>query len=648
MKGRCTPFVLLAVSWGAALGQLESRGGVSNSTDLPSIPNAQDFVRRGCHTLAVLGDYAYVDGGEITERVNDSAPADSPSFDVTTTWSIDLTESWTNETVQLRSIPKTAPLLSKQVHWIDSSANSLYTWGGFTSDNSSPSQALWRFEADGSGGGTWEQVTQRDYLDFTKLKGTFGSAFTQTEDVGYSFGGAVMHSSDGSVSKSIPGLATPGLVSYNFRTGSWENATVTSMSYGGYGTSLNAQAEYVPFGPNGLVLILGGAETPVDATNETIVEVSWNEISMVDPVTMKWYTQSTTGSRPPTIESHCSVGVPGPNGTYEIFFYGGVSDQLRDTSSEVYVLSLPGFVFFEGPTDAPSRSDHQCAVVGKGQRQMLSMGGVDGENRTYTAPTTADPWTYGIGILDMTELTWTNAYDPDAAAYDSPDAVKQWYNDGNLENVQWDSADVKAFFMRQANPSIPTSIPTPTPTPSQPTGVIVGGAVGGALGAAALGMMSFLLVRRRRRARADTPDSKRTLAPSMEQIAEYKPEPWPKDHDGERGPRYYSPDSLLSGATARSLSSMSPRYGEMEQQQQQQPFWRSELSGHQDGIDVIAPAAAAVRRGGGGGGGRGGAELPGTEPRVGELMDPNMQWAYELPAPLESSRTELPDRKYSR
>ncbi|KAI0970181.1 hypothetical protein F4678DRAFT_149283 [Xylaria arbuscula] len=634
MKGRCTPFVLLAVSWGA-LGQLESRGAASNSSNLPSIPSADDFVRRGCHTLAVLGDYAYVDGGEITERVNDSAPADSPSFDVTTTWSIDLTESWTNETVQLRSIPKTAPLLSKQVHWIDSSANSLYTWGGFTSDNSSPSQGLWRFEADGSGGGTWEQVTQRDYLDFTRLKGTFGSAFTQTEDVGYSFGGAVMHSSDGSVSKSIPGLATPGLVSYNFRTGSWENTTVTSMSYGGYGTSLNARAEYVPFGPNGLVLILGGAETPVDATNQTIVEVSWNEISMVDPVTKKWYTQTTTGSRPPTIESHCSVGVPGPNGTYEIFFYGGVSDQLRDTSSEVYVLSLPGFVFFEGPTDAPSRSDHQCTIVGKGQRQMLSMGGVDGENRTYTAPTTADPWIYGIGILDMTELTWTNAYDPNATAYDSPDAVKQWYNDGNLQDVHWDSPEVEAFFMRQVKPSIPTS--TPTATPSQPTGVIVGGAVGGAVGAAAIGMMSFLLVRRRRRARADTPDSRRTLAPSARDIAEYKPEPWPKDYEGGRGPRYYSPDSLLSGLTVHSPStSPVPLY-----HAETQPIWRSELSGHQDGIDVAAPVAlaAVVRRG---------AELPGTEPRVGELMDPNTQWAYELPAPLVSSRTELPDRKYSR
>ncbi|KAI0449191.1 hypothetical protein F5B21DRAFT_62696 [Xylaria acuta] len=631
MKGRCSPFVLLAV-WGA-LGRLgiareiESRDDVNGS----DIPSAHDFIRRGCHTVAVLGDYLYVDGGQITERVNGSTPADSPSFDVDTTWSIDLTEAWTTETVPLRSIPKTAPLLSKQVHWTDPSTKSLYTWGGFTTDGSSPSQNLWRFQADGSGGGSWTQVTQRDYVTFSKMKGTSGSAFTQTKNAGFAFGGAVTKSSDDSVAKDIPGYATPGLVSYNFQTGEWENTTTSS--YGGYGTSLNARAEYVPFGPNGLLLFLGGAETPVDATNETIVEMSWNRITMVDPVTKQWHTQTTSGTKPPTIESHCSVGVPGPNGTYEIFLYGGVSDQLRDTSPEVYVLSLPGFVFFKGPTDAPPRSDHQCAVVGQGKRQMLSLGGVDGENRTFTAPTTADPWPYGIGILDMTELKWTDSYDPDAPAYDSPTVAKEWYDAGNLENMHWDSMDVEAIFTKKDAAATPAPTQSTAATNPHSTGVIVGGAVGGVLGVAAIAMMSFMLVRRSRRARADTPDSGRRLARAdsdQEEIAEYKPEPWPKDY---RGPRYaYSPDSMLSGGTVHSPSASPQPYSHPHFVETHKPHntWLSELSGHQDGIVPI----------------RGG-ELPGTEPRVGELMDPNMQWAHELPAPLESPRTELPDRKYS-
>ncbi|KAI0406867.1 hypothetical protein F4802DRAFT_605995 [Xylaria palmicola] len=631
MKGRCSPFVLLAV-WGA-LGSLGlARELERRDDDDPGsgIPSADDYVRRACHSAAVLGDYLYVDGGQITERVQSSAPADSPSFDVDTTWSVDLTAPWTAETVEFRTIPKKAPLLSKQLSWIDSSTKSMYTWGGLTSDGSSPSQELWRFSADGSGGGSWTQVTQRDFVNFSKLKGTYGSAFTQTKDVGFAFGGATTKASDGSVAKNRPGYATPGLVSYNFRTGQWDNSTTSS--YGGYGTSLNARAEYVPFGPNGLLMFLGGAETPVDATNETIVEVDWNHITMVDPVTKQWHTQTTSGKRPPTIESHCSVGVPGPNGTYEIFLYGGVSDQLRHTSPEVYVLSLPGFVFFQGPKTAPPRSDHQCAVVGKGQRQMLSIGGVDGENRTFTAPATADPWPYGIGILDMTELEWTDSYDPDAPDYDSPAEVKQWYGDGNLERMEWDSEELEAIFMKK------DAAPTPAPTSANvvagppATGVIVGGAVGGVLGATALGMMSFLLVRRSRRARrTDTPDSGHQLTPGggsdQEEIAEYKPEPWPKDH---YGPKYaYSPDSILSGATAQYASSTTPL--QYAKGRDVSSPWPSELSGHQDGI-------VAVR----------GGELPGTELRVNELMDPSIQWAHELPAPLESYRTELPDRKYSR
>ncbi|KAI1172601.1 hypothetical protein F4777DRAFT_590419 [Nemania sp. FL0916] len=650
MKGRCFPFVLLAV-WGALgrLGlarELTSRDGANGS----DIPSAQDFVRRGCHTVAVVGDYVYIDGGQVTERVNGSEPAESLAHDVNATWSIDMTEKWTNETVRIRSIPRAAPGLNEQIHWTDPSTNSLYTWGGFASDGSPPPQALWRLAADGSGGGSWTQVRQRDFAGFSKLLSPFGAAFAQMEDVGYALGGAVTQSSDGSVAKGMPGDAVPGLVSYNFETGDWANSTTTA--YGGYGTSLGARAEPVPFGPNGLLLFLGGAETQVDATNDSISEVKWDRITLVDPVTQMWHSQTTSGSRPPTIEAHCSVGVAGPNGTYEIFLYGGVSDQLRGTSSDVYVLSLPGFVFFEGPKDAPPRSDHQCVVVGKGRRQMLSMGGVDGENRTFSAPTTADPWTYGLGILDMTELRWADAYDPDAPSYDSPSAVRQWYDAGNLADVQWDSNEVAALFMSSATAPTSPSSNTANPSP-RPTGAIVGGAVGGALGAAAVGMISFLLTRRWRRRRAETPDSNPSPNPSSnsrskmtptpmsgptplprlihrshgaeDEVAEYRPEPCPKDVEGGR--YVYSPDSLPGGSGTRSPRPYSP-YAEIPGTY---GTWPSELPAYQDGI-------VAVR----------GGELPGTEPQIGELMDPNMQWAYELPAPLESRRAELPDRKYSR
>jgi hypothetical protein len=36
----------------------------------------------------------------------------------------------------------------------------------------------------------------------------------------------------------------------------------------------------------------------------------------------------------------------------------------------------------------------------------------------------------GIGVVDMTELKWSDKYDSIASAYDSPQIVKDWYDKG--------------------------------------------------------------------------------------------------------------------------------------------------------------------------------------------------------------------------
>ncbi|KAI1258592.1 hypothetical protein F5Y18DRAFT_421312 [Xylariaceae sp. FL1019] len=608
MKGRCLLLVFLSV-WGAfgaateSTNRRDNNNNIGNSSD---IPTADDFVRRACHTVAALGDYLYVDGGQITERVD----GDNVAYAVNTTWSIDLSRKWTNETVPIRSIPKSSPRMGKQIHWIDTSSDSLYTWGGFVADASSPPEhEMWKFQADGSGGGEWSLVSQQDYRTFTGLKNPFGASFSQLGNVGYAFGGSVEAESDSSVQKELPGYALPGLVSYNFQTGEWTNTSTSN--YGGYGTNINGRAEMVPFGPNGLLLFLGGAETPVDAANETIVEVSWNTITMVDPKTKKWYKQSTTGLKPPTIESHCSVGVPGPNGTYEIFIYGGISDQIRATSGDITVLSLPSFNFFKGPTAVP-RSDHGCAIVGKGKRQMLSMGGIDGQNRTFTAPTTADQWTYGLGIFDMTNMQWTDLYDPNLTAYDSPRVVNEWYSAGNLNSVHWDDEELKGFFMgtNATNSTMGNEKST-----AASTGTIVGGSVGGVAGAAIIVAMAFIVLKRQRARNTKGKSSRHDAAgdSDVDGIAEYKPEPWPKDGV----PIVYSPHSSITYSPSPAV--------------EVQCFGPRELSGHQDGVVYHT------------------GELAGSEIHSHGVKVPISRRISraELPVPFEDPRTELPDRKYS-
>jgi hypothetical protein len=56
---------------------------------------------------------------------------------------------------------------------------------------------------------------------------------------------------------------------------------------------------------------------------------------------------------------------------------------------------------------------------------MLSVGGWDPTSPTEYA--TKDPWPYGLGIFDMTTLSWGSDYNANAAPYVRSDAVNRYY-----------------------------------------------------------------------------------------------------------------------------------------------------------------------------------------------------------------------------
>ncbi|KAI1410830.1 hypothetical protein F5Y13DRAFT_166908 [Hypoxylon sp. FL1857] len=593
MKGLCAPFVLLL----AVLGYSGRGGGLVDGYGLTrrgvDNPGPDNFIRHRYPSVVVFGDYLYIDGGVLSQRSNgtdsNSTQSDQiyPSYPVNSTLSLRLNESWTNDTAIFRSISKTAPLLSQQIYWSDPSngAGALYTWAGMAlGSDPPPTNEQWLFNADGTGGGTWSQVPQGDFRDFSQLRRPVGAAFTQSAHVGYALGGQATSMTDSLVQKDYPGYALTDLVSYNFDSGRWTN-TSTVGQYGGYGTSLNARAEYVPFGPNGLLLFLGGAETPVDATDHSIVEPTWNVVYLHDPVTGKWYRQPTTGERPPVVERACSVGVQGPNNTYEIFIYGGNSDQIDGTSSDVHVLSLPGFNFFDAHSPGTPRADHGCAVVGRGKRQMLSYGGVDGGQFLRDPTMTPDPWKQGLGVYDMTEMKWVDSYDPTASNYESPAVVSDWYANGGMDTVAW-CDDLKGLILNNTSdtysaPGNSSSTDSSTDGSRVKTSVIVGSTVGGVAVLSITSTLVFLVVRWRRRRRQST-----VVA---ETLNEYRPEPWPKDSPRMRST---TPGTMISSPTP---------------------------------VEAI--------------------EIHGTARE--ELPAEDVDWTYELPVPTPRLRPELPDRKYS-
>jgi hypothetical protein len=72
---------------------------------------------------------------------------------------------------------------------------------------------------------------------------------------------------------------------------------------------------------------------------------------------------------------------------------------------------------------------------------MLSIGGTQ-----EVGLTNQDPWIKGLGIFDMTTLSWTNAYDPAAPAYEQPSLVSQFYANRSRCPIAWGDPELQSIF----------------------------------------------------------------------------------------------------------------------------------------------------------------------------------------------------------
>ena len=97
---------------------------------------------------------------------------------------------------------------------------------------------------------------------------------------------------------------------------------------------------------------------------------------------------------------------------------------------DIYVLSLPGFIWTRIQEDDPDygRKSHICVLAG--ESQLISLGGLP---RTAQIPreewATKDHFPRGIGIFDMNSFEWKDRYEPDQE-YHTHESIRSWYNDG--------------------------------------------------------------------------------------------------------------------------------------------------------------------------------------------------------------------------
>ena len=193
---------------------------------------------------------------------------------------------------------------------------------------------------------------------------------------------------------------------------------------------------------------------------------------------------------------------------------------------EVYVLSLPSFVWFKvNYTSSDPRIWHTCNVVGN--RQMLSIGGINPSAVDFpTARNETDPFWEGLKVFDLTTLQWTNYYNATAAPYTAPSIVAAHYAVGSRYPSTWSSNDVQSLFLTATS-----FLPTPT-EPTEPTETsasvlphsegphktnrstaVVGGAVGGVAAVVVVSSAYYLLARYR--ANTKTRERKMNKLPPM-------------------------------------------------------------------------------------------------------------------------------------
>lgn len=420
---------------------------------------------------------------------------------VNCTLTIPLHQSWTDpSTVEYSVIVKPeAPAYNFAALWYDGPNNSLYSFGGEESylDSKEVDLAVWKLELDGGGGGTWTQNTTQGDAPFSQgVTRPLGGASTFDNQTAFYLGGYSSSHSSPQTQDLVTFVPTPGLIEYNFQNSSWTNSTAGITNISQDGSFEWGGMEYIPFGPNGLLVMWGGETSESSIYIPGAEEQPMHTVTLLDPITKDWYQQTIPGTVPSVRNRFCSVVASDPRplsaanntGTTEIFMYAGYAGVLgagNEQYDEVWVLSIPAFSWQRVDASQKSaRYGHTCHLVGG--RQMLSIGGVDASQQdAWSTPDYTN--INGLGVFDLVQNTWSAGYNASAAPYQRSQMVQENYDNkcvfpsfslSSAVCLGWENANAVAIAVERtpnSGPSQPYKIyscqPVPKinlPTPSHP------------------------------------------------------------------------------------------------------------------------------------------------------------------------------------
>jgi uncharacterized membrane protein YgcG len=470
----------------------------------------------------------YIDGGEVSYSNSSETGGVEYQYSDSLIY-IDITADFSPSSATVASIDKPDGVsnLVQGGLWVDGDAGTLYTgfagFGPALGDEAEQPQGLWSFQPGSDGSeGTWTNLNDTTDTFFTTDKRPFGAPVASGNGTAFLLGGLDVFGT-----WHVP---VSGLLSYNFSSQTMTNTTVSTSTDG---FLQMGSMQYVPnFGSAGILVSAGGNHGYQKSSGEWASNwQAFDTVQVFDIASSTWYDQITTGTVPPFRMQYCMTGAASSNRTYEILVYAGWNNTLGDYATSfdaAYVLSLPSFNWFKADYTASNpRHGLTCEHIGGGQ--VLTIGGLDtsqydASNQYRGVFHTKDPFPQGLGIFDLSSMSFTDAFEANKTTYDYADALSTYYQTRDrISSSMGDSlrvvfavedftASATAVSDSESGSSGSSSgsessssggdsgsgSESGSGTSQSNVGAIAGGVIGGVVGVALIAAAVFFILRRRR------------------------------------------------------------------------------------------------------------------------------------------------------
>lgn len=199
---------------------------------------------------------------------------------------------------------------------------------------------------------------------------------------------------------------------------SWTNITNKDLPY----FSEYPNTEYVRYGDQGILLVIGGLAQPGDPNGP---HRPTNSIPIYDIASGKWFTQATTGDAPPSSQAYCSAVSAAPDdSSMHLILYGGWDVDDAATVAGVYILVMPAFRWIKINTNyangviASERRVNQHCTTYK-DRQLLVFGGIPRSGGSLNCTSDFSP----LRMLDLSTYQWQANWPLRNTTYEVPKVI---------------------------------------------------------------------------------------------------------------------------------------------------------------------------------------------------------------------------------